>query len=120
MERAAHNQLYKYFADHHILNECQSGFRRGHSTITCLIDFLANVFGQVDSGRVCGVLFLDLRKAFDTVNHAILVQKLEAYGLRHSATKWIKSYLSDRIQVTKLGQAISDPRPVVCGVPQRQ
>ena len=64
------------------------------------------------------MLFLDLRKAFDTENHEILVKKLSAYGVRPSASQWINSYLSNHVQVTKVGQAISSERKVVCGVPQ--
>ena len=118
MERVAHNQLYQYLSERNILSESQSGFRKGHSTVSCLIDFLSNIFEQVDDGRVCGVLFLDLRKAFDTVNHNILLSKLSTYGLRHSATTWLESYLCDRVQVTRVGQGVSGERNVVCGVPQ--
>ena len=64
------------------------------------------------------MFFLDLKKAFDTVNHTILLNKLRKYGLRNSALNWVESYLTDHVQVTKIGHAISDPLPVKCGVPQ--
>ena len=69
MERVVHTQLYSYCTNSNIFSESQSGLRKGCSTTTCLIDFLANIFDNIDQGITCGVLFLDLRKAFDTVNH---------------------------------------------------
>ena len=63
-ERIIHTQLYQYFADNNLLTENQSGFRKGHSTGTCLIDFLGNIYSNIDKGVLCGVLFLDLKKAF--------------------------------------------------------
>ena len=60
MQQVIHTQLYEYCTSHHILSPSHSGFRKGHSTASCLTDFLANIFDQVDNGRVCGVLFLDL------------------------------------------------------------
>ena len=59
-ERVAHTQLYRYCTDYHIISDCQSGFRKGHSTTSCLLDFLDNIFVQVDQGSASGVLFLDL------------------------------------------------------------
>ena len=117
-ERVAHTQLYKYCTDYNIISDCQSGFRKGHSTTSCLLDFLDNIFVQVDRGAASGVLFLDLRKAFDTVNHTLLLQKLRSYGVRSKPLAWFESYLEGRTQVTKVGQALSDRLPITCGVPQ--
>ena len=83
-----------------------------------LLDFLHNIFVQVDQGMCCGVLFLDLQKAFDTIDHKVLLAKLRAYGVRTSAMSWLDSYLEGCQQVTKVGQKISGPLPVPCGVPQ--
>ena len=118
MEKIVHSQLYTYCTDHRILNDCQLGFRKEHFTVMCLIDFLANIFDQIDDGRACGVLFLDLRKAFDTVNHKVLLTKLKNYGIRPSALSWFDFYLTDRFQSTKVGQAFSSALPIVCGVPR--
>ncbi len=118
LERVAHTQLYQHFTDHQVLSNCQSGFRKGHSTTTCLFDFLDNIYQEVDEGRLCGVLFLDLRKAFDTVDHKILLKKLQNYGIRRSSINWIESYLSNRHQITKVNNTKSSPLPVSVGVPQ--
>ena len=82
------------------------------------MDFLDNVYPEVDRGMLCGVLFLDLRKAFDTVDHEILLKKLGNYGIRNSCKIWIKSYLTNRHQVTKIKNAVSTTLPVSVGVPQ--
>ena len=67
---------------------------------------------------VCGVLFLDFRKAFDTVDHTVLLEKLRLYGIQPSAVTWLESYLVGRQQVTKVDRMVSDPSLVTCGVPQ--
>ena len=118
MERVVHTQLYAYITSHHILSSSQSGFRRGHSMQTCLIDFLDNIYQKVDEGGVCGVLFLDLRKAFDTVDHTILLQKLRIMGVKNKAVRWVESYLSNREQITKVNNEFSNSKPITCGVPQ--
>ena len=64
------------------------------------MDFLDEIYRSIDAGNPCGVLFLDLKKAFDTVNHVILLQKLKIAGLKSSAVRWIESYLGGRLQVT--------------------
>ncbi len=65
VERVVHSQIYTYVTEKDLLTEDQSGFRKGHSTGTCLIDFLGNIYSNIDKGSHCGVLFLDLQKAFD-------------------------------------------------------
>ncbi len=118
LERLAHSQIYEYLSVNKMLTKEQAGFRKGHSTGTCLMDFLANIYNNIDMGNFCGVLFLDLRKAFDTVDHAILVSKLRSYGFKSSSAKWVNSYLCGRLQVTRVGREISRPMLVDCGVPQ--
>ena len=65
-----------------------------------------------------GVLFLDLKKAFDTVDHTILVKKLQYLGLSQSTVDWFKSYLNDRVQMCMVNGNLSDPEQLLCGVPQ--
>ena len=85
---------------------------------TCLTSFLNDIIVETDAGVGCGVLFLDLTKAFDTVDLQILEQKLQFFGFKLSAINWFKSYLSNRMQSTKVGKTVSGPRMVTCGVPQ--
>ena len=117
-ERIIHTQLYGYFTEQNLLTEDQSGFRKGHSTGSCLVDFLGNIYTNIDKGNLCGVLFLDLKKAFDMVDHSILTSKLRNYGIKSGTVKWITSYLCGRLQVTKVGWEISCPSTVDCGIPQ--
>ena len=95
-----------------------SGFRKGHSTGTCLLDFLDNIFLNSDKGVPSGVLFLDLRKAFDTVDRGILSRKLKEIGIRNSSVRWFEFYLDWRTQVTKVDGVLSTSAFVTCGVPQ--
>ena len=72
----------------------------------------------MESGELCGAVFLDLTKAFDTVDHDILLSKVSAIGVSSSTLQWFKSYLSHRKQHTSYGDAMSDPLPMTCGVRQ--
>ena len=73
---------------------------------------------EQDKGHYIGMVLLDLQKAFDTVDHKILLQKLEAIGLQKSAIDWFQSYLVDRQQSVEIGGMISEPAIITCGVPQ--
>ena len=73
---------------------------------------------NMDLGLINGVQFLDLKKAFDTVDHSILLSKIELYGIRGTAYKWFQSYLEKRQQICKINQTMSDDKTINCGVPQ--
>ena len=117
-ERLVHNQVYNYLTDHGILSPNQSGFRKGYSTGTCLIEFLHHIYTNIDASRVSGVLFLDFSKAFDTVSHEIMLSKLKHLRFKPDATLWFGSYLTNRSQITKIRNARSNPAPIIHGVPQ--
>ena len=72
----------------------------------------------MDEGLLTGAVFIDLRKAFDSVNHDLLIKKLESYGFKNSELNWFKSYLSDRKQVVSVGKEISDYCLIMSGAPQ--
>ena len=86
----------KYFNDKNLLTFCQSEFLSHHSTVTALLEATNSWSVNIDNGLVNGVDFIDLKKAFDTIDHQIILQKLENYGIDHSSLKWFKSYLTGR------------------------
>ena len=118
LERAVHNHMYSFLIDNHLLNPNQSGFRPHHSTETCLTDMIDNWLCNMNEGKMTGVAFIDLRKAFDTVNHTILLQKLHDIGATSVTLKWFESYLTGRVQQVFFKKTLSDALDVDTGVPQ--
>ena len=96
----------------------QYGFRSKHSTQHVILDIVNNIHNCMDSVKYpCGI-FIDRKKAFDTVNHSILLAKLENYGIRGLINTWFKSYLTDRRQSIEIDNHISKEEKTLCGVPQ--
>ncbi len=108
LERAIHNQLYDYLTENNIISPLQSGFRKSYSTLTSLLDVTDIIHQSIEDGKGTGILFLDLKKAFDTVNHGLLVKKLGQYCIDNSSLKWFTNYLSDRQQIVEINGAKSD------------
>ena len=104
---------------HNILYERQFGFQHNHSTTHALLEITEKFKQGFDLCKyTCGV-FLYLQKAFNTVNHDILLKKLYHYGIRGVASNWFRSFLSDRMQFTSVNRSQSDKREMKYGVPQR-
>ena len=118
LERIVHDQLQQHFVKYNLLAPQQSGFRKGHSTDTVLSYFSDYLLKHMDQGNLTGVVFLDFRKAFDSVNHHVLLQKLQMYGVRGAALVWFKNYLEDRKQKTVIDGTESDWGKIDTGVPQ--
>ena len=99
IEKLMYTRLYKFLENHNILYELQYGFRKNKSTIHSLIQITKQIKSSIEKGMYgCGI-FIDLKKAFDTVNHSILLRKLEHYGIRkNNSLHWFTSYLSNRKQ----------------------
>ena len=96
----------------------QYGFRPGHSTSSALIDFIYTVVNALHKREIMIALFLDLKKAFDTVDHGILLRKLELYGVRGIVLNLFKSYFSNRKQFVEISKFKSELKMIKCGVPQ--
>ena len=118
IERHVHNSLLDYLDTHNLIYSYQSGFRPLHSCETALNHMIDNWMRSMDAGKFTGLLYIDLRKAFDTVNHPILLNKLAAYGIHNVQLTWFKDYLSNRKQATYWQGELSDFGTVTVGVPQ--
>ena len=111
-------RLHEFLELHSIIYPNQYGFRPGCSTTHSLISITETINKTIEDNMYgCGI-FIDLKKAFDTVNHAILLQKLKHYGIRNKALAWFKSYLTNRKQYVSLNGCDSDIKDINCGVPQ--
>lgn len=110
--------MYKYLDKYNLIYSKQFGFRSNHSCNHAIISLTEHIKKLLDDGQiVCGV-FVDLEKAFDTVHHSILCDKLNAYGLKGKINDLLKSYLSNRKQYVPLNGAESSLEDITCGVPQ--
>ena len=114
LERLMYDRLLEFLNKHKILNKFQFGFRNMHSIFMALITLLDNLRNALDSGNCAVGIFLDFQKAFDTVNHKILMGKLNCYGIRGIALDWFSSYLTNRSQtVITMNRNLKWRRPYV-------
>lgn len=117
-ERCMYNRLFKFLESNNVLNDCQFGFRKDSSPELALSLLVERITRALDAKENAVGLFIDLSKAFDTVNFKILLQKLEIYGIRGTPLKWVKNYLNGRKQFVHYNDSDSEYREVKCGVPQ--
>ena len=118
MEKWIHLKFMNYLNDNKLLHEKQSGIRAGHSTESALILLIDSWLKAINEGKFVGCEMVDFRKAFDLVDHAVLLKKLEIYKCGKSALSWFKSYLSTRTQKVSIKHSKSDTENITCGVPQ--
>jgi retron-type reverse transcriptase len=117
-EKVFFTRLSKFFTTQKILYSLQFGFREGHATHMAMIQLLDTIITSLDKGNLDAGLFLDFSKAFDTVNHSILIKKLNHYGVCGVASKRIESYLSNRSQYCTYENHKSNTEYITCRVPQ--
>ena len=117
-EKLIYNQLYDYLDRNKLLFSKQSAFRSLHSVVTCLLKCTNDWYLDMDKGQYTAMIFVDLKKAFDTVNHEILLKKLEKYGVIGSENAWFASYLCNRRQFCRVKGVSSGLDDINCGVPQ--
>ena len=118
IERRMQNTLYTFLCDKNLIFSRQSGFRKNHSTETALIKIIDDLLFNLDKDRVSGVVLIDYCRAFDMVDHELLLKKLEAYGIVNTELEWCRCYLTGRRQVVHQGGKESGEAPMEHGVPQ--
>ena len=112
------NRLDGFIEKYGLLSDHQYGFRSNRSTSLAVIDFVENISTAIDEKQPSIGVFIDLRKAFDTIDHSLLLQKMERYGIRGVTHNWLRSYLNNRFQYVNINNTESHLRRVTCGVPQ--
>ena len=117
-ERLMYNRLIDFIEKHHLLYQFQFGFRKNHSTFMALVILLEKITEALDNSQFGICILIDFRKAFDTVEHNILLEKLNHYGIRGNALQWFNCYLSNRYQYVNYNNTSSDMKLITCGVPQ--
>lgn len=110
--------MFDFINQYNIFTPCQFGFRPKRSTFMAINELYCNVADNLDAKFHSVGIFLDLSKAFDTINHSILLHKLNTYGIRGLANDWIRSYLSGRNQRVLFNGSLSKQNNISCGVPQ--
>ena len=118
LERLVYNRLSNFLSTFNLLFDQQFGFRSKHSTDMALAQLVDKITDAACNKNYTGRVFIDLSKAFDTINHAILLAKLDYYGIRGVALQWFASYLGNRQQYTFVNRCDSSRVPIIHGVPQ--
>ena len=118
MEKVIHDQTESFLSEKKVLYNFQSGFRKNHSTDSCLSFLNDKILKGFDSGLYTGMILIDLQKAFDTINHTILLEKMSFMGFSEQAIMWFKSYLTNRTFKVIIDKTLSSDGTLACGVPQ--
>uniref|UniRef100_A0A8C7Q8L7 Reverse transcriptase domain-containing protein n=1 Tax=Oncorhynchus mykiss TaxID=8022 RepID=A0A8C7Q8L7_ONCMY len=117
-ESQVNKQITDHFESHHTFSAMQSGFRAGHGCTSATLKVLNDILTAIDKKHYCAAVFIDLAKAFDSVNHDILIGRLDSLGFSNDCLAWFTNYLSDRVQCVKSEGLLSGPLAVSMGVPQ--
>ena len=117
-EKIVFIQLYDYFKKYKLFFESQYGFREGHSTEYASLELIDRIMNDIENRNISIAIFLDLSKAFDTLDHKILLHKLNYYGIKNTEYKWFSSYLENRTQYVEINNVKSNMLNITTGVPQ--
>ena len=118
LERIIHTKISEHLDLNHILLDEQGGYRKSCSTIDTISKLTNDILRNRNIGNITLAAFIDIKKAFDSVNYLILIEKLKLAGIRGEILNWIKNYLTHRTQKTEANNKISEPADLTCGVPQ--
>lgn len=118
LEKHVCEHLNEFLKEHELLHHLQCGFRKFHSTETALIRLMNQLLFDLDKNKVSGLVFIDYKKAFDLIDHSLLLEKLDAYGIRGNDLAFFRDYLSNRTQYVCVNDCRSTLEAVKTGVPQ--
>ena len=118
LERHVHDSLMSYLSSNSLLHSTQSGFRPNHSCETSLLQMVNKWLDAINNSQMIGMLMIDFRKAFDLVDHTLLLKKLKYYKLSEETISWFSSYLMGRKQKVFVNNTFSEAENIICGVPQ--
>ena len=118
LESIIRDAVVAHFTDNHLYSDCQHGFRKQRSCVTQLLEVMEDITLLLDKNQEIDILYLDFKKAFDTVPHERLLRKLSAYGISGVLGKWIRNFLSYRTQHVRIGSEKSSKSNVLSGIPQ--
>uniref|UniRef100_A0A8K9Y233 Reverse transcriptase domain-containing protein n=1 Tax=Oncorhynchus mykiss TaxID=8022 RepID=A0A8K9Y233_ONCMY len=117
-ESQVNKQITDHFESHRTFSAVQSGFRAGHGCTSATLKVLNDILTAIDKRQYCAAVFIDLAKAFDSVNHRILISRLNSLGFSNDCLAWFTNYFADRVQCVKSEGMLSGPLAVSMGVPQ--
>ena len=118
IEKIVHNRIYNHCNNNNLLDPKQGGFRPNHSTISTTAFYISDIYGAMNNNEITLSVYIDAMKAFDTVNHKMLLKKIEHFGINGKNLRWVKNYLSNRKQCTYANNILSEEKIITCGVPQ--
>ena len=118
LEKCIYRQIEEYMEKSRLICNNQHGFRKGRGTDTAVMDLVRELFDNINNNEVSSTLFLDFSRAFNSVNHQILIRKMKMYGFADNVCAWFKDYFSDRLQYTKVGKVLSSGVAIEHGVYQ--
>ena len=118
LEKHLHTCLCTYLFKNNLIHEDQSGFRKNHACHTTLIQLTDSLLTNINNNEFSGVIFIDFKKAFDVINHSLLLRKLDVFRLGTDFITLLSSFLSERKQLVSANNQMSQFSPIHCGIPQ--
>ena len=118
MKKAVHHNLITFLENKNLLTDCQYRFRSKRSTKLATTLFCDTIRKEISNGNLVGSVYIDLSKAFNTISHSMLIEKLQTYGVKGDELVWFIDYLFGRSQIVAMNNVKSNKEPIYCGVPQ--
>ena len=118
LEQFVRDKIVEHMTDNKLYSECQHGFRKSRSCVTQLLEVYDKLTELIDDGKSIDIVYLDFKKAFDSIPHERLLIKMKGYGIKGNTLKWVRSFLTDRKQRVRVGNDYSNKTKVTSGIPQ--